>query len=450
MLRLLPEIRRRREARTRGAVETASDVLARFEGDWGVSLPPDSPEVLGEQHPRGDGRSLTVLSFVPMSIYPISHGGASRIMNTLWGLSRRGHKVHVLSLVETEAQAEAMRAMPEVASSHSFVLPLERMPWRGGIEPTVVAGSYRPAAARLLQEAVLRYRPDILLLEYTHSGAYISPALGTPTILVEHDVAYRSAFRSAMAKEGVGGKSRALFDVSRLYRWELETAKRADLVLSVSELEADVLRRRGVTRVCDAIPNGVDVPRSSPLAGRDETRDVLFVGYFAHPPNVDGLGFFVDEVSGPTSPRRGVRLGVCRRLGTLRGPSPPESTRRDSGDAAFVDAVPPNSGPTASSSVRSASDAGTRIKLLEAAAARCAIVSTTFGAEGLGLEDERDILLADDPAAFAAAVAAAPRGRGPSQTPRRRGPRDAVQRQFDWPALAERLKRVCYGLLDER
>ena len=85
-----------------------------------------------------------------MNVYPISHGGASRIVNTLWGLSRRGHAVHVLSLVETEAEAEAMRSMPGVASSHSFVLPLERSPWRGGMEPTVVAGSYRPTAARLL------------------------------------------------------------------------------------------------------------------------------------------------------------------------------------------------------------------------------------------------------------------------------------------------------------
>ena len=89
-------------------------------------------------------------------------------------------------------------------------------------------GLVRPTAARLLRDAVRRYRPDLLLLEYTHSGAYISPALGVPTILVEHDVAYRSALRSAMAREGTGGKAKALFDVLRLYRWELETAKRAD------------------------------------------------------------------------------------------------------------------------------------------------------------------------------------------------------------------------------
>lgn len=93
--------------------------------------------------------------------------------------------------------------------------------------------------------------------------------------------------------------------------------------------------------------------------------------------------------------------------------------------------------------------AGTRIKLLEAAAARCAIVSTTFGAEGLGLEHERDILLADEPAAFAAAV---DRLLGDAALRRRLGDaaHDAVRRQFDWPVLAGRLEALCYELADER
>jgi glycosyltransferase involved in cell wall biosynthesis len=47
---------------------------------------------------------------------------------------------------------------------------------------------------------------------------------------------------------------------------------------------------------------------------------------------------------------------------------------------------------------------GTRLKMLGAMAAGKAIVSTTIGAEGLGLTPERDVLLADTAPAFAAAV----------------------------------------------
>jgi glycosyltransferase involved in cell wall biosynthesis len=47
---------------------------------------------------------------------------------------------------------------------------------------------------------------------------------------------------------------------------------------------------------------------------------------------------------------------------------------------------------------------GTRMKILEAAAMGKAIVSTSLGAEGLDLEDGREILVRDDPHSFANAV----------------------------------------------
>jgi glycosyltransferase involved in cell wall biosynthesis len=47
---------------------------------------------------------------------------------------------------------------------------------------------------------------------------------------------------------------------------------------------------------------------------------------------------------------------------------------------------------------------GTRFKALEAMAASKAIVSTTLGVEGIGVHSEQEMLLADSPDAFAAAI----------------------------------------------
>jgi glycosyltransferase involved in cell wall biosynthesis len=46
-------------------------------------------------------------------------------------------------------------------------------------------------------------------------------------------------------------------------------------------------------------------------------------------------------------------------------------------------------------------ESGTRFKILEALACRTPVVSTTLGAEGLELEQERHLLIADDPGDFA-------------------------------------------------
>jgi glycosyltransferase involved in cell wall biosynthesis len=47
---------------------------------------------------------------------------------------------------------------------------------------------------------------------------------------------------------------------------------------------------------------------------------------------------------------------------------------------------------------------GTRLKILESLASGIPVVSTSTGAEGLALEDGRDLLIADDPQYFAKRV----------------------------------------------
>jgi glycosyltransferase involved in cell wall biosynthesis len=78
------------------------------------------------------------------------------------------------------------------------------------------------------------------------------------------------------------------------------------------------------------------------------------------------------------------------------------------------------------------------VKIIEAAAHAKAIVSTRLGAEGLHFEDEREIILRDDPAEIAAAcvrllsdaAAAARLGRAALQKARRTYDRGAVVQQL--------------------
>lgn len=479
-LRHLPEIRRRRRDSAKSIVVTDVEVFARFAIDWLSLTPP--PQTTAQQTagrtqveegatgmrttpeagcagsvdsrthaPFGAPaarRPLRLLFFVPMSVYPISHGGASRIMNSIWGLARRGHEVHLLSLVANETDREAMLSVPEVASSHSYALPLEDGHFPGSAMPTAIRKTHKPTAQWLIKDLVRRYGIDILQLEYTQSGVYLAPESPVPTVLVEHDIAYRSAFRGALRLKGSLRKGRALFDVLRLYHWELETAKRADLVLSASDLEAGILRRRGVERVSSAVPNGVDVTAFEPPGPRREDRDILFIGYFLHPPNVDGLRHFLTAIW-PHIPD-----GHSRPTVTVVGDGLTTELAADVREAGFdcPGFVPDIREELWSHRVFVCPirfGAGTRIKLLEAAAAKCAIVSTTLGAEGLGLQDGRNVLIADDPMQFAVAV----KQLLADEDLRRRlgeAAHETVRRNFDWPMLAGNLERLYYKLLEQR
>jgi glycosyltransferase involved in cell wall biosynthesis len=87
------------------------------------------------------------------------------------------------------------------------------------------------------------------------------------------------------------------------------------------------------------------------------------------------------------------------------------------------------------------SGSGTRLKILEALAMGKAVVSTTIGAAGLAVTHGRHLLLADDPAEFAAAVGSLLKEPARRQALGEAG-RQLVETTYDWQAIAADLDRT--------
>ena len=81
---------------------------------------------------------------------------------------------------------------------------------------------------------------------------------------------------------------------------------------------------------------------------------------------------------------------------------------------------------------------GSRLKIIEALAARLPVVSTAVGAEGLRLEPGVDLEIADTPEEMAAAIVA--RLRAPAAVGE--ATRARISSTYDWPLLASRLEAV--------
>jgi glycosyltransferase involved in cell wall biosynthesis len=222
-----------------------------------------------------------------------------------------------------------------------------------------------------------------------------------------------------------------------MLRYELAAVASADLVLTMSDTDRDVLARFVDVPHAVTVPNGVDC-RAFPFA-REPRADgtLLFVGFFRHEPNVEAVRWFCHDVL-PL-----VRAGAPHARFKVVGAYPPEVLRRLAADDVIevtgrVEDIAPYYREASVFVAPVLQGSGTRLKILEAMASGCPVVSTTIGAEGLGAVDGEHVRLADDPQAMAAAILNLlhdPAGAAALAT----RARTFVEARYDWDAIAARL-----------
>ena len=184
-------------------------------------------------------------------------------------------------------------------------------------------------------------------------------------------------------------------------RAERETLSRFDRVYVCAAADVATLPETVQSRAV-VMPNVVSASLSlAPPA--EESSDLLFVGTLGYFPNADGAAWFAEEVL-PMIRHQSPHPCSFQIVGV--GMSPLVATLRSLPGVVVVGYVPDVTPWYARSQVVVVplfAGGGTRIKILEAFALGRPVVSTTMGAEGLAVEDECHLLLADDPVAFASA-----------------------------------------------
>jgi glycosyltransferase involved in cell wall biosynthesis len=176
-----------------------------------------------------------------------------------------------------------------------------------------------------------------------------------------------------------------------------------DGVITVSPEDSRIARDEYRLRnVLGDVPAGVDTDYFKPPAVPAPATTLGFLGSMDWMPNIEAVQWFAKEIlPGLTDDARLVVIGR----------NPPRSIR-DLADAdprievtGTVDDVRPWLARCGILVVPLLSGGGTRIKIMEALAAGLPVISTTVGAEGLGLNDGEHLLIADSAADFRDAVA---------------------------------------------
>jgi glycosyltransferase involved in cell wall biosynthesis len=186
----------------------------------------------------------------------------------------------------------------------------------------------------------------------------------------------------------------------RLKQMELSAMRGADRVIVHSLVEKEILARDEHLEHVDVFSWAIDVPGST--VSFRERADLAFIGGYQHQPNVDAVLYFVNDIL----PLIQQRLPAVRfyAVGSL---PPPELLALASPDVIVTGYVPDIT--TLLRKIRIAVvplryGAGIKGKIGTALSCGLPCVATTLSAEGMGLEDGVNVVIADGPQAFADAV----------------------------------------------
>jgi GT2 family glycosyltransferase/glycosyltransferase involved in cell wall biosynthesis len=199
----------------------------------------------------------------------------------------------------------------------------------------------------------------------------------------------------------LSGDATALRAATRTRELELALIAQADATLVVSETERSLLATDAPQADVRVLSNLHEIAGEGP--GWSQRQDLLFVGGFRHPPNVDAVLWFVREVF----PRlRTARPGL--QFHCIGGDVPAEVQALSAVGGVHIHGHVPDLQPWLDGCRVSVAPlrygAGVKGKVNQAMAHGLPVVATSPAVEGMHLVDGEDVLVADEAAAFADAV----------------------------------------------
>lgn len=267
------------------------------------------------------------------------------------------------------------------------------------LSPRFISYTYQEEMEAAIRGAVASAKYDVVIASQWEMASYRDAYANLPAIFEEVEL---GAFLSK--KDSAGNplvRARHSLTLLKMKSYSRRLIPRFDACTVVSELEAENLRKfvPGYEQI-HVVPNCIRLEDYKLGAVPKKDNSIIFTGSLEFDPNYQAMDWFckaiypliLEEIpdaklviTGKGNGRQLPRIGQIERTGHVDDIRPVLASAR-------VALAPILSG------------GGTRLKILEAMALKTPVVSTSKGAEGLGIQHGRHVLLADHPEGFAAHV----------------------------------------------
>jgi polysaccharide biosynthesis protein PslH len=393
----------------------------------------------------------------PRFLFPIDSGGKIRTTQILRGMKNGAFEIVLASPVPHDhARYGAALASvcdhcvgwPEVVRGPMFNLARLRHVFSS--LPIPVATELSADASGAIN-AELAKQPDVALFDFVHAAAWAPPRIDVPSVMFTHNVEAEIFARHAQVNTDPLRRAVWRSQHRKMRQFEQQTLRRFNTVIAVSDRDAKQFRDEygvGNDNRIATIGTGVDLDFLS-YAAPASAPHVIFSGSMDWLANIDAIEFLLDSVW-PS-----IAAAMPQACMTVVGRAPPKHlVERAQARFAnwtftgYVDDIRPHIRGAAVYVIPLRVGGGTRLKVFEAMALGCPVVSTAIGVEGLPLQHGTHYLLADAADDMAHTVV---RLLGDAGTRERlsQAARSYVEENFSFRTIARDFERICLDTLQD-
>ena len=347
-------------------------------------------------------------------LHPVDKGGKIRTYNMLKELKNE-HHVTYLTLDDGSASAEERKRSTEYCHDLICIPHRRREKFTPGFyfELLLNLAESRPYAIKKYESAAMLRKIvelerkncfDFIVCDFLAPAANVPRNLASPTILFQHNVEAMIWKRHYEIQTNLIKKAYLYNQWQKMRSFEQHMCRDFDCVIGVSAEDREQMKRDYGARTVFDVPTGVDTDYFQPRGVQPSAHSMVFTGSMDWLPNEDAIKYFMGAIM-PL-----IKKKVPDATLTVVGRNPPPALvelRKEDPSLIItgrVEDVRPYIEESAVYIVPLRIGGGTRLKIFEAMAMERAVVSTTVGAEGLPVSNGKELLVADEPAAFANAV----------------------------------------------
>ena len=355
---------------------------------------------------------MNILILTPDIPYPTASGAAIRNYGIIRGLADEGHRITLLTFVESDVDKNSNPLYQICDEVHIVALPtrskIERIiklitTSKADIELRLASKAFEQKLIDLLHNNTY----DVIQFSGIELGSYLTTIRANQTTA---KVIYDALNAEAELQRVIYGIDRknikrlpiaiySYVQAKRIEHFEKWLCKTVDGVIAVSEEDYNFLTRHQGAPIF-VMSNGIFTDEYTPPANNTRhSNQLVFTGKMDYRPNVDAIEWFATAIL----PK--IREQKPDTVLTIVGRNPhpriqPHAEQSHITITGWVDSVQPYLHSTTLFIVPLRMGSGTRLKILEAMAAGCTVISTSIGAAGLNHEVKQAMRIADTDVEF--------------------------------------------------